>query len=173
MKSGKIPQRIVWAAALLFLLCGCPYESQVPLGRSSEAGIDTELLGMWQSRGGDPKEVGTVAITRFNEHELLIVIHEKGTKGDDYYRAFTSLVDGEKFLSVQEIRLSKGERKWNLVNYSVSGDVLNVRIVEDALFKKKKTTPEPLDAFIKANLKNKKLYDDDLPVLTRVKPKAG
>ena len=65
-----------------------------------------------------------------------------------------------------------GERPWNFVNYSVSEDKLVYKVVEEDLFEKKSfTSPEALYRFIKENLKNKELYDqDDEQTLHRIIP---
>lgn len=165
--------RVKWviAAAMLLLLCGCPYESRVPLSRCQDAQIDERLIGMWRSETADPKESGTIIVAPFNEHEFLIVVHEEDKEGDDFYRAFVTDVGGEKFLNVQEIKASTKQQAWNFVNYHVAGDRLRVRIVEDKLFKatKAKQTTDSLYGFIGANIKNKDLYDEnDDHVLKRV-----
>jgi hypothetical protein len=90
-------------------------------------------------------------------------------------RAFGTIIDGQTFLNVQEIR-KPGEKKrpWNFVNYSVSKDKLVYKVVEEDLFEKKSfTSPEALYTFIKENLKNKELYDqDDEQTLHKIIPQS-
>jgi hypothetical protein len=121
------------------LLYGCPYDSEVPFGRSDVAHIDKALVGNWLYRNNDQKESGIVTISPFSESELLIVVREEGKSTHDFYRAFVSVVDGEKFLNIQEIKPTNDKRSWMFVNYSVANSELTIRIVEDKLFKETST----------------------------------
>lgn len=174
MGSRRLPAKCILVTAILFLVCGCPYESDVPLSRIEDARIDKELLGKWLYRNAEQNDSGMIMISMFNEHELVIVIREDGKEDDDFYRAFSSVVDGEGFLNVQEISTSSKKRKWTFVNYAVAGDSLSVRIVEDRLFKGKIHSSEALHAFVKNHLKNPNLYaDNDKKVLKRAGDKSG
>jgi hypothetical protein len=101
----------------------------------------------------------------------LITAKEENESTAMLMRAFGTIIDGQTFLNVQEIS-KPGEKKraWNFVNYSVSEDKLIYKIVEEDLFKKKSfTSPEALYTFIKENLNNKELYDqDDQETLHRI-----
>jgi hypothetical protein len=143
------------------LLYSCPYDSEVPLGRSEVAHIDKGLVGNWLYRNNDQKESGIVTISPFNESELLIVVGEEGKSKHDFYRAFISVVDGEKFLNIQEIRPSNEKRSWMFVNYSVANSDLTIRIVEDKLFKDKIVSSSALMDFLNSNVKNRDLYGSD------------
>ena len=174
MISRGLPAKCILVTAILFLFYGCPYESEVSLSRIEDAGIDKELLGKWYYRNADQKDSGSVTVSIFNEHELLVVIQEDGKEEDDLYRAFSSMVDGERFLNVQEISTSSKKRKWTFVNYAVAGDALTVRIVEDKLFKGKIHSSGALHAFIRSHLKNRDLYaDNDKKILKRARGEDG
>jgi len=156
--------------AILFILpflWGCPYESEIPLSKSSKAEIDPALLGAWKNTTeGEPF---TMIIEQFNDHELLLLGMEDGKVDRDVMRAFVTIIKDECFLNVQEIKEAPEERGWYLVHYALSGDTLTMRIVDDKLFTKPFTSSRTLYRFIKKNLHNKDLYGDDtLTILQRV-----
>ena len=161
MALCKFYGRCVFLAAIMLLLCGCPYHSEFPLGRSEVAPIDKGLVGNWLYKNTDQKESGIVTITPFNGSELLIVTREEGKSAHDFYRAFLSVVDGEKFLNIQEIKPSNEERSWMFINYAVSNGELTIKIVEDKLFKDKIASSTALNDFLRANVKNRELYSSD------------
>ncbi len=153
--------KIRFIIIIIFLLSGCPYESIVPLSDPASAQIDRNLIGRWTKAEKDDK--GTLIIDQFDEHGLSVVVAEDGNKKIDRMRAFTTVIDGEKFLNVQEIKDDYDKRKWMFVSYTVSGDVMTFRTVEDDIIKKKMKSPEELFAFIKKNLKTRGLFDNDNP----------
>jgi hypothetical protein len=175
MGLWKFLGKCVVLSVVVSLIYGCPYDSEVPLSRSEVARIDKGLVGNWRHRNNDQKESGIVTISPFNESELLIVVREEGKIAYDCYRAFISIVDGEKFLNIQEIKPTNDKRSWVFVNYSVSNGELTIRIVEDKLFKEKITSSLALNDFIRANIKNRDLYGSDsgsvLKLVREVPPK--
>jgi hypothetical protein len=50
------------------------------------------------------------------------VLKEEGKAEDELYRAFVSVVEGEKFLNVQQIKAPSEKRSWVFVNYAVFVD---------------------------------------------------
>ncbi len=161
---------------ILALLCGCPYDSDVPLSKSSKATIDTELIGEWEFAQKEEEASGTIHICQFNDHELVIYIlvkHEskKGEIECKIHRAFVTVIKDEKFLNVQEVETLHQKRSWWIVNYVISGDTFTYRTIDDKLFEKLKkpiTSSRALYRFVKQNLLNKDLYDGDFQVLKRV-----
>jgi len=166
----KTTMRILGGLAILFilpLLCGCPYESECPLGKSSKATIDPALIGEWKYTVEG--ESFTMIIQQFNEHELLIMGAEDGQIQLPVVRAFVTVIKDEWFLNVQEIEKSYDERVWYLAKYTISGDTLTAWTVDDKLFTKPVTSSRALYNFVKKNLGDKALYGDDPPmVLQRV-----
>jgi hypothetical protein len=161
MGLWKFIGKCIVLATVVSLLYGCPYDSEVPLGQIQSAQIDKTLVGNWLFKSNDQKESGVVTISPFNEKELLIVVREEGKSPHDFYRAFVSIVDGEKFLSIQEVRPKNEKRSWVFVNYSMANGELNFRIVEDKLFREKFASSSALQDFIRANIKNRDLYAGD------------
>jgi hypothetical protein len=170
MRSIKFLAKYIFLYATLLSLSGCPYDSDVPLTRSEDACIDTELWGSWLFKSTNPKDSETITIFPFNEHELLIISQEEDKINPDYYRAFISIINTDKFLNVQRIS-SFGEKKsWILLKYSVANGELTSRVVYDRLFKEKFTSSAALSEFIKSHLKDEDLCEEgDGTVMTFVK----
>ena len=158
---------------VLFILCllpflwGCPYEAKVPLGKSSQAPIDTALLGEWKN--AEQGEPFTMTIQQFNDHEFLIFGAElkSGTCNCEAMRAFVTMINDERFLSVQEIKGQSESRGWWIAKYIISGDTLTAWVIEDKLFTEPVTSSRALYRFIKKNLHNKELYGDVSPTVLR------
>ena len=168
--------RLILITCAVLCFCACPYESEFPLSKCNEATIDKQLIGQWKLEAKEGEQAGIIMIHRFNDHEYLI-----SAKGNDestamLMRAFGTIIDGQKFLNVQEIS-KPGEKKrpWNFVNYSVSEDKLVYKVVEEDLFEKKFfTSPETLYTFIKENLNRKELYDqEDEQTLHKIITQSG
>jgi hypothetical protein len=167
MNSTMRNMGILFFLLILPLLWGCPYESNVPLSKSSTATIDTALVGDWKNM--EEGEPFTMIIQQFNDHEFLLL----GMKDDkierDVMRAFVTVIKDERFLNVQEVEGPPDKRGWYLVHYTLSGDTLTMWIVDDKLFTKTFASSRALSSFIKKNLHNKDLYGDIPPmVLQRV-----
>ena len=154
---------ILFLLLILVLLCGCPYESAVPLGKVGAAKIDQSLIGEWRHTAEG--ELFTMVIQQFNDHELLIMGIEDGEVQPEAMRAFVTVVKDEQFLNVQEIKEAYDERGWYLVKYSLSGATLTAWTVDDALFSKPCTSSRALLRFVKQNLQNKALYCSDSPMV--------
>ncbi len=167
MKKSRLSLGILFFLFILPLLWGCPYESEVPLGKVSKAKIDQALLGAWKNTAEG--ELFTMIIQQFNDHEFLLLGMEDGKIDRDVMRAFVTVIKDERFLNVQEIKEQYDARGWYLVHYALTGDTLTMRIVDDKLFTKPCTSSRALYSFVKKNLRNKDLYGDDTPtVLQRV-----
>jgi hypothetical protein len=141
------------------------------LSPSSEAKIDKELIGKWKFQSEKEEPSGTITIYQFNEHEYLILLKEEGEENIDLMRAFGTSIDEHKFLNTQDINSANAkEREWFFVNYSVFNDRLVLRYVEDQIFENKIiNSSQELYKFMKENLDNKDLYDeDDKKIFSRV-----
>jgi hypothetical protein len=163
MKKNRLSLGILFLLLILPLLWGCPYESEVPLGKVSAAVIDQGLIGKWQHTAEG--ELFTMIIQQFNDHELLIMGREDGEVQQEAMRAFVTVIKDEQFLNLQEIGETYDERGWYFVKYSVSGATLRAWSVDDALFTKPCTSTRALYRFVKQNLRNKALYCSGSPMV--------
>ncbi len=160
--------------SFIFLLTGCPYESEVSLGSPQKTKIDEMLLGRWKPIRDGEKPSGFLTIYAFNKHEYLIIAQDLGESAVMLMRAFGTVIDGEKFLNVQDLKSTDVKNnKWLFVNYSVIDDRLKYKVVDEKLFTSKYTSTGKLVVFIRKNLRNPDLYGDNTAeVLQRLYPKS-
>lgn len=145
---------------LCIFLCGCPYESEFPLAAPETSLIDRDLIGNWQFSESKGKEKETFTIYSFNDHEFIFISVEEDKK-IVAYRAYSTPIEGEKFLNVREIDQAPDRKPWHIVRYSVNKNQLVLQIVEDTLMKNEKIqTSQDLSECIRKHLKNKKLYSE-------------
>ena len=94
----------------------------------------------------------TLTIRGSGAGEYLLLAESPDEEEPESVRAFVSTVDGEKFLNIRD-------EEWILVNYRVSGDLLQLRLVDDQLFESRTfASPEDLRAFVRQNLADPRLY---------------
>ena len=170
MMGRKCLSAYLFCALLLLFLCGCPYESKIPLSISSQAKIDKELIGDWKIESTNGEKIsGGITFYPFNDHEFVVGVWEilKGKDYIDLFKVFVTTIDDTKFLNVQELNRSPTERGWLFFKYSISGGNLTLRGVYDTLFKQKITTSKTLRKFFKDNLGNKELYNKDGKVVLK------
>ena len=116
-----------------FTLCGCPFESDKPMGGLEKASIDSRLLGTWVCRNlaeAEP-ETGRIQIFQFNEREYYVEIDE-GKGLDDRLRAYARPLAGDaSVLNVQRVA-GESPRPYYVVSYrfEANGD-LRFRILDD------------------------------------------
>jgi hypothetical protein len=151
--------------SLALLLCGCPYESEFPL-RADDDDVETdeELVGVWKCQHPEEGASWTVTIYAFNEREYLIVSQERENQFD-LLRASATHIEGQKFLSIRDITRPDDPEPWLIVNYTISGEELLVRMVDEKLFEKRMDSPANLRKFIGENLDNSALYEEDANVV--------
>ena len=146
-------QKVFWLAlgVAVLLFAGCPYGSEYPLGSPADAVADSALLGTWMTPQASDEDF-TLTIRGSGAGEYLLLAESPDEKEPESFRAFVSTVDGEKFLNIRD-------EEWILVNYRVSGDLLQLRLVDDELFESRTfASPEDLRAFVRQNLADPRLY---------------
>jgi hypothetical protein len=146
-------QKVLWPALGItaLLLAGCPYGSEYPLGSPADAVADGALLGTWITPQASDEDF-TLTIRTSGAGEYLLEAESPDEEEPESFRAFVSTVDGEKFLNIQD-------EEWILVNYRVSGDLLQLRLVDDELFESRTfASPEDLRDFVRQNLADPRLY---------------
>ena len=155
---GRVSPHPLWLASLatVLVLAGCPYSSEHPIGSSAEAVWDDSLLGAWVATQENEKV--TIKIQGRGDTGYLITAEGAGDKETAEIEAFVTAVEGEKFLNLRETPGSQGE-EWYFANYRLENGRLLLRLVDDALFESHSfASSEELRAFIRANLKDPRLY---------------
>lgn len=156
--SDRATPRAVWPVlmAAVLVLAGCPYSSKHPIGSRADAVRDNSLLGTWEATQENEKV--TITIQGRVDTGYLITAEGAGEEETTEIEAFVTAVDGDKFLNLRETPGSQGE-EWYFANYRIENGRLLLRLVDDALFESRSfASSEELRAFIRANLKDPRLY---------------
>jgi hypothetical protein len=119
--------------ATTILLAGCPLVSDYPLSDPKASGVDQALVGEWKARVDEAEGWKIFTFLAFDEHELVGFAEGDEAGTIDSFRAFTTEIEGERFLNVRE--LGKSPSGWYFLRYEVDGPRLAMAIVDDELFK--------------------------------------
>lgn len=117
---------------LVLPLLGCPYDSKVPLGPSSEGRIDPALLGAWSCKGEGSDRM-TLGVVAFDDTQYVLDLHDKDGGGP--FRAWSTQVAGATVLNVQELDKPLAQRGFTFVRYTIDKETLLLRVAEDKLLK--------------------------------------
>jgi hypothetical protein len=147
--------------AIVMLSNGCPYESDVPLGPCNTARLDGTLFGRWELYDTPEDPIGAVSIYPFNEHEVLILLQEKGKEKIDLIRAFVTTIGKQRFLNLQDVSFVTKDRNWMFANYRIADDTLRIRVVDDKLLTRAFGSSAALRRVLRKNLHRKELYQDE------------
>lgn len=148
--------------ALLFLFA-CPLSSTKPLSDPAQAVLDGSLVGDWKAVDPESKESVTVTFLPFNGQELVAFSRstEDANGKVDLYRVFVTVIDGERFLNVQELG-TQPDGEWSFANYRVVGASLSLRFIDDGLFgSPAPQTSDALREFVRGHLRAPGLYVSD------------
>ena len=159
--SDRVSPRTLWLAlsAAVLVLAGCPYSSEHPIGSPADAVRDNSLLGTWEATQENEKL--TIKIQGRGAAGYLITAEGAGEEETADFEAYVTAVDGQKFLNLRETPGSPGE-EWYYANYRSEDGRLLLRLVDDALFESRSfASSEELRAFIRANLKDPRLYGSE------------
>ncbi len=175
-------KRLAWLLPLTIILCGCPFESNVPLEAKPAEAVDTTLTGYWYGivkDGSDFFGIEALDITQKSDSVYSIIRYGKGIKGDmimpdtAYFSSYTSTINGHQFMNVvADVLISETDRKgkvqvktqrvYYLASFQRSHDTLFVKTVTED-FSKRKTykSPDELRQTIVGYLnENKNIFDD-------------
>jgi hypothetical protein len=156
--------RLVVFAASLFLLAGCPYESPHPLSDPDAATLDRALVGVWRSTDPETGTVMTLTFLPWNDRELVASTQEPdpsaGSGKLTMFRAFVTVIDGERFLNLLELGTESGPA-WSFARCEISEDRMTLRLVDDLLFEDRGfSSSEDLREFVRGFLSDPRLYGD-------------
>ena len=170
-------------AGISFIICGCPYESPIPLDERPTEPVDSSLLGFWYGivkDGSDYFGIEALEISKESDSIYNIIRYGKAIKGDmvlpdtAYFTGFISTIDSQRFFNIAtniveliprknktpEVRTT---RIYYLSPFSVSHDTMQVRTITDGFYAKNPHWKSNLD--LKEKLRqmmseNKNIYDD-------------
>lgn len=152
----------VIAVALVLSFVGCQYLA--PLSMEHTIAIDPSVVGLWEEvpEGDKPSDPDDrMLILKYSETEYLV--HYPIRKDDGYYRVYPVKVDDISCVQIQLIGtadgdVKKGERKYQVATYTVSGNELEIKTLNtDLVNKYLKDTASIREAFLK-NKDNKDLF---------------
>ena len=152
----------VIAVALVLSFAGCQYLA--PLAEEHTIAIDPSVIGLWEEvHEGDkpPDPDDRMLILKYSDTEYLVNYPTR--KDERYYRAYPIKVDGLTCVQIQLIGtadgdIDKGDRKYQVVTYSMSNGELEIKTLNtDLVDKDLRDTASIRQAFLK-NKDNKDLF---------------
>ncbi len=159
----SLSRLVLCAAPMLLSLLACPFSSEHPLSDPSQAVLDSALAGDWKAADPEDNQLITVTFLAWNKRELVAFSREAGETGGkiDAYRVFVTVIDGQRFLNMQELGL-QSSKEWFFASYRVSGDTLTFQFIDDTLFGSQKLdSSDALRDLVRRNLDNPALYGTD------------
>ena len=146
-----------------WLYGGC-HGSEVPLGSSRDAKLDTRLVGRWICPSPGGEEVGALGFFAFDENQYYV---EMGAprKITERFRAYSTEVKGITFLNAQDLHKHgpPEKRGYYFARYSIEkNDLLTVRIVRESRLKGSEKTTAAIKAALEQQIDDRELYDDSL-----------
>jgi hypothetical protein len=179
-----------------FLLCGCPYESPLPLDEKPTEAVDSSLLGFWYGivkDGSDYFGIEALEIERETDSIYKIIRYGKAIKGDmilpdtAYFTGFISKIDDQRIFNIAtsiveiiprrnkepEIRTTK---IYYLSPFTVRNDTIKVQTIADGFYGKLprwRSNAELKEKLRQLISEKKEIYDDIYKLSYRkmVKPK--
>ena len=150
---------IVLLLALSTLLCGCPYESGVPLEQTSSVTINDDLLGSWH-KSNYPSDLTTITFEKRNETEYIIkaIISNKKKEYTHYF--FTGFFSNVKDGMMLNVKNDKG--KYYIVAVWLEDGRLSLKALSKEITTKKFNSPDEIRNFVETIYSNGTVkYDSD------------
>jgi hypothetical protein len=139
--------------ALCALLCGCPYESDVPIDQPAVK-INPKIIGAWEDQEGHD----VYNVSRKDDYTYAIEVIEKKDNKVDHSTAYTSNINGTVFLNIYEDNPGAG-KKYSLYKIEMKGDnAVKVFPVTDNI-REQFTSSSDLKKFFAANMKNSYFFE--------------
>lgn len=174
-------------------LCGCPFESNVPLAAKPVEPVDSSLLGYWYGivkDGSDFYGIEALDITKESDSVYAIIRYGKGIKDDfimpdtAYFTGYTSYVGQQRFMNVEGFVLlvsNAGKKKTDVKKQKVyylsaidlKNDTLRVRSITETFSQKKNySSPGELKDLVTNLLaEEKNIYDEQYSLFYRKIPR--
>jgi hypothetical protein len=148
----------------MLVLVGCHY--LVPITAEHTVSIDQSVLGLWEEvTKGDktPNPDERMLILKYSDTEYLV--HYPTGKDGLFFRGYPINVDGVSCVQVQLIGnddgdIAKGDRKFQVISYTLSDGILEVRTLNtDLVGKDLRDSASLRQAFLKYK-GNKDLFNN-------------
>ncbi len=143
--------------ALAAVFGGCNYEAPIVPATSAKP-VDEALLGVWHAVPADSAKQSApqVALIQKFCDKMYLIQYPVQTEDSLYFRGYRVEIDGKSYLQIQLVGTDKGpvketDRKYDLACYAVSGDMLEMRLLNTQVVPKLGTT----DALMKVFLEKK------------------
>jgi hypothetical protein len=146
--------QFLFIAGISFIICGCPYESPLPLDEKPTEPVDSSLFGFWYGivkDGSDYFGIEALEISKESDSTYNIIRYGKAIKGDmvlpdtSYFTGFISHIDEQRYFNIAtnivEVIPRKNKkpeikttRVYYLSPFSVSHDTMQVRTITDGFY---------------------------------------
>ena len=161
---GRLHARrwLSWSVvALVLLLSGCPYASDLPLSDPTTASLDRGLLGAWKTQDEETGAWHTITFLPFNDREMVAFTAGQAGEDAEAYRIFVTGIGSERFLNLRQLSAAE-DQQWYFARYAIDGDRMALRLVDDTLFGTALfETSAGLQDFVRQRLADPRLYGAD------------
>ena len=147
---------LAFVAGISVILCGCPYESPLPLDARPTEAVDSSLFGFWYGivkDGSDYFGIEALEISKETDSTYNIIRYGKAVKGDmvlpdtAYFTGFVSTIDEQRVFNIAtnivEVIPRRGRapevkttRIYYLSPFTVSHDTMQVKTITDGFYAK-------------------------------------
>ncbi len=176
-------KRLLLLPVLGFILCGCPFESTVPLASKPAEPVDTTLIGYWYGivkDGSDYFGIEALDIEKQSDSIYAITRYGKAVKGDiilpdtSYFTGYVSHIGNQRFMNIEGsvvITTLRGRKPPDIKVLKVfyisdivrSNDTLTVKTITEKFSPTRKSfsSPEMLQQEVAEMLRQgQNIYDD-------------
>lgn len=146
---------------ICLVLAGCDFT--VPLSGTPGMAIDTRAVGLWEMSKPDGK-TERLLVLPFNDREYFISWPEDAPT-ELYARAHLFEFSGMVLVQLQWFGNSDGavpddDRNYQVAAYEITGDVLEIRMLNPGVIGKDFGSSADLAGAVKANINNKNLFQE-------------
>lgn len=154
MKSLKI---LLLFVPLTLLLTGCPYNAEIALDEKPAVKVDERLIGSWEQKSSSSDYVYTVT----KKDDFTYVFVKENTKSGDKqtYNAFTTDIDGTKFLSLWQINEYDSKPSYYFYKLVIEKDYLIKMVSVTENIDEKFETAAQMRDYFKKNMNLSFFYD--------------
>lgn len=153
----KTLKNLLLFVPLALLLTGCPYNAEIALDEKPAVKVDERLIGSWEQKSSSSDYVYTVT----KKDDFTYVFVKENTKSGDKqtYNAFTTDIDGTKFLSLWQINEYDSKPSYYFYKLVIEKDYLIKMVsVTENIDEKFETSAQMRDYF-KKNMHLSFFYD--------------